>query len=206
MMRSSVDLPEPLGPSSAVSDPLSTSSETSSRATKSPNRFETLRTRMDMLAPSPPVGRITVMRDEDEDRRSARARSRWRRRPRGRSSRSAPARAGSRSRSGPAGGPETTATAPYSPRQRAVVEDHAVDHRPADRRQRDAPERLPAARAERPRRLLLLVADLAERRARPRARRTGARRRSSRSPSTAARRAPGCRGPSSQPPNQPVAP
>ena len=33
MMRSSVDLPEPLGPSSAVSDPSGTSSETSSRAT-----------------------------------------------------------------------------------------------------------------------------------------------------------------------------
>ena len=48
MMRSSVDFPEPLGPSSAVSDPLSTSSETSSRATKSPKRFETLRTEMDI--------------------------------------------------------------------------------------------------------------------------------------------------------------
>ena len=40
----------------------------------------------------------------------------------------------------------------------------AVDHRPADRRQRDPPERLPAAGAERVRRLLLLVADLAQRR------------------------------------------
>ena len=33
MIRSSVDLPEPLGPSSAVSEPSGTSSETSSRAT-----------------------------------------------------------------------------------------------------------------------------------------------------------------------------
>ena len=37
MMRSSVDLPEPLGPSSEVSDPSGISSETSSSATKSPN-------------------------------------------------------------------------------------------------------------------------------------------------------------------------
>ena len=32
MIRSSVDLPEPLGPSSAVSEPVSTSTETSSSA------------------------------------------------------------------------------------------------------------------------------------------------------------------------------
>src|SRR3954471_516679 len=43
MTRSSVDLPLPLGPSSAVSDPLATSTETSSSAAKSPKRFETLR-------------------------------------------------------------------------------------------------------------------------------------------------------------------
>ena len=48
MMRSSVDFPEPLGPSSAVSAPLSTSSETSSTATKSPKRFVMLRTVMDI--------------------------------------------------------------------------------------------------------------------------------------------------------------
>ena len=41
MIRSSVDLPEPLGPSSAVSEPSATSSETSSRAAKSPKRFVT---------------------------------------------------------------------------------------------------------------------------------------------------------------------
>ena len=40
MIRSSVDLPEPLGPSSAVSDPSGTSSDTSSSAVKSPNRLE----------------------------------------------------------------------------------------------------------------------------------------------------------------------
>ena len=40
MIRSSVDLPPPLGPSSAVSEPDGTSSVTSSRATASPKRFE----------------------------------------------------------------------------------------------------------------------------------------------------------------------
>ena len=44
MIRSSVDFPEPLGPSRAVSEPPSTSSETSSSAEKSPKRFETCRT------------------------------------------------------------------------------------------------------------------------------------------------------------------
>src|SRR5215831_3551022 len=43
MTRSSVDLPLPLGPSSAVSEPLATSTETESSATKSPKRFVTLR-------------------------------------------------------------------------------------------------------------------------------------------------------------------
>src|SRR3954451_17267499 len=43
MTRRSVDLPLPLGPRSAVSDPLATSTETSSSATKSPKRFVTLR-------------------------------------------------------------------------------------------------------------------------------------------------------------------
>src|SRR5437868_3945811 len=41
--RRSVDLPLPLGPRSAVSEPLSTTTETSSSATKSPNRLVTLR-------------------------------------------------------------------------------------------------------------------------------------------------------------------
>ena len=60
MMRSRVDLPEPLGPRSAVSEPLSTSTETSSTATKSPNCFETLRTWMDIYAIFS-FGRIAVI-------------------------------------------------------------------------------------------------------------------------------------------------
>ena len=41
MMRSSVDLPPPLGPSSAVSWPVGMLTDTSSSATKSPNRLPT---------------------------------------------------------------------------------------------------------------------------------------------------------------------
>ena len=41
MIRSSVDLPPPLGPSSAVSRPVGMLTDTSSRATKSPKRLVT---------------------------------------------------------------------------------------------------------------------------------------------------------------------
>ncbi len=43
MMRSSVDLPPPLGPSRAVSCPVGMLTVTSSRATKSPKRLLTWR-------------------------------------------------------------------------------------------------------------------------------------------------------------------
>ena len=45
--RRSVDLPLPLGPRSAVSDPVSTSTDTPSSALKSPNCLETFRTEID---------------------------------------------------------------------------------------------------------------------------------------------------------------
>src|SRR6266545_3227652 len=68
MIRRSVDLPDPLGPRSAVREPPSTSRETSSTATKSPKRLDTLRTRMDMalrrLLPGADRGHC----DEDDDR------------------------------------------------------------------------------------------------------------------------------------------
>jgi hypothetical protein len=53
MTRSSVDLPDPLGPSSAISDPLGTETETSSSATNSPKRLVTLRT---SIMSFPPAG------------------------------------------------------------------------------------------------------------------------------------------------------
>ena len=49
MIRSSVDLPPPLGPSSAVSCPVGSETETSSRATKSPNLLLTPVTSMLMV-------------------------------------------------------------------------------------------------------------------------------------------------------------
>src|SRR6187397_1646152 len=45
--RRSVDLPLPLGPSRAVSEPPAIATETSSRAAKSPKRFVTPRTAID---------------------------------------------------------------------------------------------------------------------------------------------------------------
>jgi hypothetical protein len=46
--RSRVDLPLPEGPRSAVREPLGISTDTSSRAVKSPKRRVALRTRMDI--------------------------------------------------------------------------------------------------------------------------------------------------------------
>ncbi len=48
MIRRSVDLPLPLGPRSAVSDPVATSIDTSSRATYSSNVFVMWRTEIDI--------------------------------------------------------------------------------------------------------------------------------------------------------------
>ena len=55
MMRSSVDLPPPLGPSSAVSCPVGMLTDTSSRATKSPKRLPTLAISM-LMTVSPSDG------------------------------------------------------------------------------------------------------------------------------------------------------
>src|SRR5688572_20899953 len=46
--RRSVDFPLPLGPRSAVNEPPAIASETSSRATKSPKRFDTRLTAIDI--------------------------------------------------------------------------------------------------------------------------------------------------------------
>ena len=60
MTRRSVDFPLPLGPSSAVSEPAGTSTETSSSATNSPNRFVTDLATMAISA-SPPCGLNSVI-------------------------------------------------------------------------------------------------------------------------------------------------
>ena len=203
--RSSVDLPLPLGPSSAVSDPVGTSTDTSSSATKSPKLLRDVANR---------DRHQTRLLSWLDDRASA--------------TRTTMAIAASVERDAvDAGGVEVLVVVLHAQRRglrlaldvpgddgdRAVLaeaarrrEHDAVDDRPADRRQRDPPERLPARGAEGVRRLLLLVADLAQRRDRPRGRRTGPRRRPSRARSTAARTAPGSRGSRSQAPNQPVRP
>ena len=161
MMRSRVDLPEPDGPSSAVSEPLSTSSETSSSAWK---LAEPLRDVADLDRHQLPPSGFKQGHGEQDDHGD-----------RGEHERDA---VGARE-------VEVLVVVLDAQRRRlglafdvagddrdgAVLaeaaggrQDDAVDDRPADRRQRDPPERLPAGCAERVRGLLLLVADLAQRR------------------------------------------
>ena len=199
MIRSSVDLPEPLGPSSAVSEPSGISSETSSSATKSPKRFVTSVTGiMRRLLPWLDAGHGEQGRQRDQ------------RQQRG-------GRVGAREvevlealldeqrerlrLAGDLAGDDAD-RAELADRARGRQHD-AVRDAPADRRQRDRARTSASASAERRRGLLLLVADLAQHRRRPRARRTAARRRSSPAPSPAARRSPGRGEP---PPSQPSRP
>src|SRR5438067_9045466 len=76
--RRSVDLPLPLGPSSAVSEPLWTSIDTPSSATKSPKRFVTLRASIaKAVLPIADEGHDDERQDRDRsehDRRGVRAR------------------------------------------------------------------------------------------------------------------------------------
>ena len=66
MIRSSVDLPEPLGPSSAVSEPSGTSSETSSSAVKSPKCLE-MSCDVDLHRDVGLLGERAVMREQHDD-------------------------------------------------------------------------------------------------------------------------------------------
>src|SRR5207248_11646951 len=72
--RKSVDLPLPLGPSSAVSEPLSTWIEKSSSATNSPNRFVTLRATIAMNFLPRPEHRHQHERHDREPREQHRRR------------------------------------------------------------------------------------------------------------------------------------
>src|SRR5215510_13760313 len=84
MIRSSVVLPDPDGPSNASSCPLGTSRVTSSRARNRSNRLLTLRTVMLMgllrfgeLSPGPPFeGGLDEQGDEGEQREQRRHRER----------------------------------------------------------------------------------------------------------------------------------
>src|ERR687894_1523911 len=66
MTRSRVDLPLPLGPSSAVRDPPPIPSETSSRATKSPKRFVTCRIAID-IGYLPSATRVEQLHGDQRD-------------------------------------------------------------------------------------------------------------------------------------------
>src|SRR4051794_12245936 len=159
--RRSVDLPLPLGPRSAVSEPLATSIETSSSATKSPKRFVTLRASMAKAVLSLSEERHQQKRNDrdggENDRRSIGSGLvravlvcgldilRHRLRPVGEA----------------AGDDRHRAEFTQCAGER---QDDAVHDRPLNRRERDAPKDRERAGAQRRSGLLLLGADLAEHR------------------------------------------
>src|SRR5919109_551479 len=161
MTRSSVDFPLPLGPSSAVRDPLAIASETSSSATCLPKRFDTWRTAIDIRDLLVCAWLEDVHGDERDDREQ-------RQHERGRVRRHLVETEillvdvdgeGLGLAGEPAG----------DDRDRAVLAERAggrehdpVRDSPADRWQRDAPERLRARRPQGPRDLLLVGAHLPE--------------------------------------------
>src|SRR6185437_8186931 len=155
MTRRSVDLPLPLGPSSAVSDPAGTSRLTSSRATKSPKRLFTLRT---VIAISELVV-LSGVEQVHQEQGHERDHGQLERRRVGRDVVEVLVllRDAERERLGladhVAGDDGDRAVLADRPRRR---EDDAVDDAPADRRQGDAPERVVRAGAQRRRGLLLL--------------------------------------------------
>src|SRR5581483_4698465 len=158
--RRSVDLPLPLGPSSAVSEPLATSTETSSSATNSPNRFVTLRASI--------ATRVLPWSDDRhrDERDDGKAGEQHGGRVRVRLLKVLVRRLyvlGQRLRAAlDAAGDDCDRTElAETPRGR---QHDAVGDGVADRGQRDAPERDERGRAERGRRLLLLGADLAQHR------------------------------------------
>ena len=159
--RRSVDLPLPLGPSSAVSESLSTLIETSSSATKSPNRFVTLR--VSIATCVPPSASAWSSGTASRSRVPRARRTRHRRRS-DRSSRTTPARTASASASvrrcrRRRSRPRRTRRAP-----RAVVS--TTPYATAQRIDGSVilPERRERGRAERRGRLLLVDADLAQHR------------------------------------------
>src|SRR5215210_6616299 len=157
MTRKSVDLPLPLGPRSAVREPLAIASETLSRATKLPNRFVTLRTAIAIrLLLSEQVHR---QKSQDSQHREDDGR---RVRPDGVERLEALVdvqRQRLRSTGQPTRDDGDCAVLAEGTRGR---EDDAVGEAPANRGQRHAPERRERGRSESPGGLLLLLSDLAE--------------------------------------------
>ena len=159
-MRSSVDLPEPLGPSRAVSLPSGASNEMSSRAVKSPKLLgDRLDGDHDLASP---------VSDEAHGEQGGQGDQREQRRGSVRAREIEVLEAlldEQRQRLGLARdlARDDADRAELADRPRGREHD-AVGEAPADGGQRDAPERLPRPGAERGRRLLLLVADLLQHR------------------------------------------
>ena len=161
MMRSSVVLPEPDGPSSATNRPRGISRSTASRAAKCPNFFVIWRTVM-LMRPSPSTLYARATRRRLLSTNVASASS---------ASSDATANAGTKqvivieNFDLQRHGIRQPADVTRDDRHRAelahgarVAEDDAVEQSPLDVGQRDAQKRLPAARAERQRGLFFVVA------------------------------------------------
>src|SRR5829696_8658881 len=160
MIRSKVDLPPPLGPRSAVSCPVRTSTLTSSRATKSPNRLEMFRAWIPttwFLCP--------LLRPQDRDHDDAQDRHRDHDEANGVSPLliKIVVALGRQQRHGLCGTEHIARDHPDGPElaQRSGQGEHdPVRQGPAHTRQGETPEALPGIRAERPARLLLFQPDL----------------------------------------------
>ena len=164
MIRSSVDLPPPLGPSSAVSEPRGTSTVDVVERGKVPKRLEMSRTSM-------PISVISFGTQELDDaagQHTANAASTVATAIRRRLVEVLEALL-DEERAGSGSGRRAARRRPDRAEltERAGQAEHdAVGEGPADRREGDPPERLPAVRAQRAGRLLLVVAELLEHRAR----------------------------------------
>ena len=162
MMRSSVVLPEPEGPSSATSSPAGMSRLRSSQTTVAPKRFCRWRTSMLIGAPRRAGDAADAALDEVLERERHQRQHGEQRRDRERRRELVfvvedldVQRHGVGLAADVAGDDADRAELAHRPR---VAEDDAVEQRPLDVRQRDAAEDLPAAGAEHARRFFLLGA------------------------------------------------
>ena len=168
MMRSRVDLPPPLGPSSAVSWPVGMLTVTSSRATKSPKRLPTPETSMLMTFWSSGADRSPSWADDGHDDDAG---HRDERQQEGGGVGAALVEVEVLLLDDEGGGAGLAEHVARHDLDRAELAERAgqaqhdaVDDAPLDGRQRDAPEGLPRVGAEAAGRLLLLDADLLEHR------------------------------------------
>ena len=204
MIRSSVVLPEPDGPSSATNSPVATFRSTPSSAMNVPNFLH------DILDFNATRGYSPLVQTPLEDGFHHQRDQRQHRQQRGDRERRHELIFVVEHFHMQRHGVGLAADMPRDHRHRAefahracVAQQHAIQHAPFDVRQGDAEESLQAGRAQRDRGLFLLGALLLHQRESARARQTGTSRRWSRARCPAPRTAHGCHGPAAMVPNSP---